>query len=195
MFTPLFKIAAFSALTLFSTSATVSGQTTVVAQTSISVDQEPSATTATYGSWTVQCQRTEAENGSSKSICEMVQTLNLQQSGQMIMRVAIGRLPDSDDVTIVFQTRAGVMLRDPVTLAFGKAPGSQTLTATYSRCMNGFCFADTILTPEMVSALGSATTEQTAILSYTGSTNQGIQIPLALNGFAGAYREVMVTRK
>lgn len=188
MFTPLFKIAALSALTLFSASVTISNQNTAIAQTSINAEQEPSATTATFGDWTVQCQRTNTDDAPGRSICEMVQTLNVRQSGQMIMRIAIGQLPNSDDVTIVFQTRAGVMLRDPVTMASGKAPGSQTLTATYSRCMNGFCFADTILTPEMVAALGNATAEQVAILSYTGNTNQPIQIPLSLVGFAGAYQ-------
>jgi invasion protein IalB len=119
----------------------------------------------------------------------MVQTLNLQQNGQFLMRVAIGRLPDNSEITIVFQTLAGVWLRDPVTLTSSEDADAETIFANYSRCRNGFCFADTTLSEAMIKALANPVEDQTAILSYTGVSNQKITLPIAINGFADAFLE------
>jgi invasion protein IalB len=137
------------------------------------------ATTATYGSWTVECRKSDAGG----NLCEMTQTLNLQQSGEMIARIAIGRLPGSSENLIVFQMRAGVWLRDPVVLSASDNDGALQVAATYTQCQNGFCFAEAELSGEMTRALANGADGAAGVLAYTGQGRQPVRLPVTLDGF------------
>jgi invasion protein IalB len=140
------------------------------------------STTATYGGWVVECRKDEA----GQSLCEMTQTLNLAQSGEMIARIAIGRLPGESQTLIVFQMRAGVWLRDPVVLTANENDGALQVAATYTQCQNGYCFADAPLSGEMTSALANASDGAAGVLAYTGQGRQPVRLPVTLDGFGEA---------
>ena len=180
--TVAFLIAVSAAASLFETSATAQTQE----ETALPLERvDPSATTAIYGDWTVNCSSV-GEGDEARKVCESVQVIRVKPSNQAIAKIAIGQLPGSDDISIVFQTLAGVWLRDPVVFAASEAEGATAIEATYSRCQNGSCFADTELTREMISALISAPEESSALLTYTGRQRSGLRIGISLNGFAPA---------
>ena len=175
-------VAVSAAASLFETSATAQTQE----ETALPLERvDPSATTAIYGDWTVNC-RTVGEGDEARKACESVQIVRIKPSNQAIAKVAIGQLPGSEDISIVFQTLSGVWLRDAVVLAASDAEDATAVEATYSRCQNGTCFADTELTREMISALISAPEESTALLTYTGRQRTALRIAISLNGFAPA---------
>lgn len=175
-------IAVSAAASLFETSATAQTQDGDVLPLA---RVDPTATTAVYGDWTVNCS-TIGEGDEAQKVCESIQIITINPSNQAIAKIAIGQLPGSDDISIVYQTLAGVWLRDPVVFAASEAEGATSIEATYSRCRNGSCFADTELTREMISALISAPEASPALLTYTGRQRTGLRIVISLDGFAPA---------
>ena len=56
------------------------------------VSAEPANTSATYGDWVMRCQRV-GEGAAAKRMCEVAQTIRVQQGRDPVAEVALGRLP------------------------------------------------------------------------------------------------------
>ncbi len=171
-----------AAASLFETSATAQTQD----GDSLPIERtDPSATTAIYGDWTVNCS-TVGESDAKRKICESVQIIRVRPSNQAIAKIAIGKLPEADEVTIVIQTLAGVWLRDPVVFAASAQEGAPSVEASYTRCLNGACFAEAVLPTSMISALIGAPDAASALMTYTGRQRTNLRIDVSLDGFAAA---------
>ncbi len=149
---------------------------------------EPSATSATYGNWTVTC-RLVAE----ARVCQMVTKLNVKaEDGQLrpLLEMAIGRPPAGGDLRLVLQVPMDVALREPVTLATtaeGQAAPAEPplLSASYFACLPSGCVADAVLDPAGLQALTAATTATVTFTVLNG--NRKVAVPVALAGFADAW--------
>lgn len=136
--------------------------------------QEPTRTTATYGAWIVQCNVVKKQR-----VCEMVQTL-AGKNRQIVARVAIGRLPESDKVQAVVQVPNGADLTVPASLTFGddkKYPGR------YVVCAPKFCRSEIVLPAEVT---GSFKEFKKASISFR-LLNKTFIVPIKLEGMQVAF--------
>jgi len=155
---------------------------------------EPSATTATYGNWTVTCAVQPDPVG---KVCQMTTKLNLKASdGQVrpLIEVAIGQPADGSGVRIVVQVPMDVALRDPVVISVDQDPASgdaqtqkpqtELVQASYFACVPSGCIADAPLDGAAMAALqGAATTNMT--FTALGAPKK-ITVPVAMAGFGDA---------
>lgn len=164
----------------------------------------PSSTTANYGDWVVRCRAPESApdqpTDSASNVCEMVTIIRIQTpesqdangrvipaQSRVLSQVALGRLPETEDVKAVIQVPAGVWLRDPLLLALGEDEAAldtaDKLSASYFRCIADFCLADIDLNAANLSALQQA---KVARMSFVDGARRTINVPISMNGFSGA---------
>lgn len=178
-----------AALTSFAFAAMLAGR--LAAQTA-----EPSATTATYGNWTVTCgMAAVAADTTPQKLCQMTTRLNLKgNDGQLrpLLEIAIGLAPGNPVPRIVLQVPIDVALREPLvvsvdaqTAAADPKPQTDLLTATYFACTAAGCIADVAMTPDVIAALKATKTTNVTFTALTGAKK--ITAPVEMTGFGDAW--------
>ena len=85
----------------------------------------PSATTATYGTWTIGCSMVaQADGTGAAQVCQMTTRLNLKgKDGQIspLLAITIGTPPGAKLPRLVLQVPTDVALRAGVTLSLDQA--------------------------------------------------------------------------
>jgi len=137
--------------------------------------QAPQHTTATYDDWTLRCDMTSALKK-----CDLVQTTQAQ--GQPVSLIAVGRPSKTEPLRIVFQVPINVWLPSGVRLATDK--GSDLVSATFKRCLDGGCLADAELKDDVVKKLRSET--ENGKLLYIDAAQKEMALPVSFRGFAVA---------
>ena len=141
---------------------------------------EPSATTATYGNWTVTCgSAAVAGAATAQKICQMTTKLNLKgNDGQVrpLLEIALGMPPGGDAPRFVFQVPIDVALREAVVVsvdaqadAADPKPQTDLLTASYFACTPAGCIADAALKSDVIAALKSAKTTNVTFTALAGA--------------------------
>ncbi|WP_176084591.1 invasion associated locus B family protein [Martelella sp. HB161492] len=181
----------------------------IIASTTAFADDDvvsPSDITVAYGDWQQHCmlvqiqKQGEADPAAPQRVCEVTQTLNMQQKDgqtQRLLTIAVGKLPMAELPRVVVQTPSGVDLRKGVTLTLGEADpeaaktpkkgGAVTAEAdqielTFVTC-GQVCTADRELTAEEFAELKST---DAASITFQSMNGQAIKAPLSLKGFAAA---------
>ena len=146
----------------------------------------PSSRTETYGDWTKRCTAVSdaSEEGGKAWRCEMAQTVQLRNTGQTILQIALGRVASDAPISVVFQVPSTVWLRTPITLTVGDGTGDPDLTATYFRCGADACLADGELDDALRQKLLVGSTMS---VSFADGTQRTVRLPVSLNGFADAF--------
>ena len=155
----------------------------------------PSATTATYGNWTVTCSSAVVAGAASpQKVCQMTTKLNLKgNDGQLrpLLEIAIGLPPGSDSVRIVMQVPIDVALREPLVVSLdaqseGKDPKPQTdlVTASYFACTQAGCIADAVIKADAIAMMKDAKTANVTFTALTGAKK--ITVPVEMTGFSDA---------
>lgn len=136
--------------------------------------------TETYQDWTVRCQR--VDDAGTKA-CEMVQDVVVRDTGQRLMRLAVGAPPgaESPRPLAVMIVPLGVSLPAGVALAID---GGQPATAAYQRCEPGGCRAELPLDGALLDRLRGG---RTLVATIQDGTGEAIEVPVSLLGFAAAY--------
>lgn len=150
---------------------------------------EPVSTTATYGSWTVRCNMIAASaDAEPQKLCEMVQSIRIRDTGQVLMEIALGRLNEADPISMVFKLPSVVWLRTDVTVSFGEAvKPSPDFTASYFRCQPDFCLADVGLDADQQTAILA---ENSLVVGFADGTQKPINVPISLDGFGAAFNSI-----
>lgn len=157
---------------------------------------EPSATTATYGNWTVTCGAAAVAGAAApQKLCQMTTKLNLKgNDGQVrpLLEIAIGLPPGGDATRIVVQVPIDVALREAIVVsvdavAQGADPKPQTdvVTASYFACTPTGCIADAELKADAAAVLKGAKTTNVTFTALTGAKK--ITVPVEMTGFADAW--------
>ena len=155
----------------------------------------PSATTATYGNWTVTCgMAAVVGTATPQKLCQMTTKLNLKgNDGQLrpLLEVAIGLPPGGTVPRIVLQVPIDVTLRAPVVVsvdaeAAGEPkPQTDLVTATYFACTPAGCIADAELTTTASVALMDAKITNVTFTALTGTKK--ITVPVEMTGYVDAW--------
>ncbi|KRD96354.1 invasion protein [Bosea sp. Root381] len=105
----------------------------------VQVPAEPSVTTASFGDWTLRCQR--LDSAKAPRVCEVALVLQAQGQQTPIAQIAIGRMAAADPLRITAVMPVSVTFPSSVQIAIGdKDP--KPLDLPWRRCIASGCFAD-----------------------------------------------------
>ena len=162
------RFAAIAALCLFSTAATNA------ATAQVKVKSE-------HGFWKIIC---ETPAGASSEQCGMIQLLSDDKRGELGLSVMVLRPADRKGDLLRIQAPLGVLLPKGVGL---EIDGQNIGTAEFARCFADGCFIDVPLDDKLIDALS---TGKTAIFKFFLTPEEGVGVPVDLDGFADAYKNL-----
>jgi len=104
------------------------------------ISTEPSSTTASFGDWTLRCQRI-ADAGKAMRICEVAQVLQAQGQQAPIAQIALGRLANGEPVRVTAVMPVSVSFPSSVQIVMGEKD-AKPLDLPWRRCLPTGCFAE-----------------------------------------------------
>lgn len=168
----------------------------------------PTATTATFGAWTVACNMAaQADGTAAKQLCQMTTRLNLKgQDGQMhpLLAFTIGTPPGAKVARLALQVPTDVALREGVAIsldkpaAAGADPNSAKaqdvlLALTYITCNPQGCVADADGSADLWGKLKGVKSVNVGFTAVAGMKK--ILVPLSLDGFGDAMAALVANAK
>ena len=151
------------------------------ASSRLSLAQEASNSTETYGAWMVRCKREKDLN-----LCEMLQTLatGTEKDRKIVAQVAIGRLPDAPAPRAVLQVPMGVDLTKPPFLLIGE---TAEYSGRYFICTGRFCRAEIDLPVDVAGEIGKA---NKASMRFA-LLGKNVVVPITTDGMAKAFKQAL----
>lgn len=146
------------------------------------VSATPERTTASFGDWTLRCERPDLPAGAPR-ICEIAQAITVQGQQAPVAQIAFGRIQKSDPLKATIVLPLNVTLTSPVMLATGEKD-SKPLDASWQRCLPIGCLAELPLRDELLRRLRGIS-EAGAIL-FKDASGRDIRLPLSFRGLAQA---------
>ena len=145
------------------------------------VPDRPKMTTASFGDWTLRCQRLEKDN--SVEFCEILQSLVQQGAQNALMVVAVGRPQPKSAYKITVLLPVDASFPGNLNLTLGEKD-EVALTLDWRRCLPSGCAADQELSEASIKLLKSTKIGRVKFKVATGSE---VALPISLNGFAQAF--------
>ncbi len=146
------------------------------------VSAEPRTTTASYGDWTLRCQRV-GETEKAVRICELVLTIQAGQQQSPIAELAMGRMSKADPYRVTAHLPTNIKLPSVVKFSLGeKDPRTQELA--WRSCAPVGCFADAQLSEaQWLNLHGQA---EPGSLEYADSVGRPVKLPVSFRGLPQA---------
>lgn len=143
------------------------------------VPNDPQRTTATFGDWTLRCERLSND----QRVCEAATAIMATAQGQSgpIAQVAIGRPVPHEPLRITLVLPANVGLGSPPRLAAGETARALA-ELSWRRCLPGACYADTAIDDAALNELKAR--QEPARLSYRDGAEREIALSLSTRGLA-----------
>ena len=145
------------------------------------VPSEPNTTIASYGDWTLRCQRLDL-SGKSTRVCEVAETIQLEGQANPVAQLAIGRMAPGEPLraTAVLPTA----ITFPSNVRISEAKNGTPLSLEWRRCLPGGCFADTQIKDDLlVHWRGQSDPGQ---LTFKDAAGRDQSLPLSFRGLAQA---------
>jgi invasion protein IalB len=146
------------------------------------VSATPERTTASFGDWTLRCERPATPVGAQR-ICEIAQSIQLQGQQGPIAQLAIGRLQKSDPLKLTIVLPTNVTLTATAKFAAEDKDG-QLVDGVWQRCIPGGCFVDAPLRDDMLRRLRART--EPGRIEFRDAAGQEIRLPFSTRGIAQA---------
>jgi invasion protein IalB len=148
------------------------------------VSSQPETTTATYGAWTLQCQR-RADVANGQKICEIAESVVPQNQQNPIARIGIGRPPGPNKAQLRITAILPPNVYIPTAPTIKAKDDDRGIPLVWQRCFAGGCFADAVMTAEEV-RVWRAIEADTGRLTFTGGSGRILAIQFSLRGFSQA---------
>jgi invasion protein IalB len=152
-------------------------------QTPAPVSSEPETTTASYGAWTLRCQR-RAEAGTEGRFCEVQQNIVPQGQQNPIAQVAIARPSPKEELRVTTVLPANVSFPSTAKISSGDKDAGVELA--WRRCLQGGCIADNVLKEESVHNWRSEASDDSGHLIFIEASGRSVNIQFSFRGFAQA---------
>ncbi|WP_439493683.1 invasion associated locus B family protein [Bosea sp. (in: a-proteobacteria)] len=146
------------------------------------VSATPERTTASYGDWTLRCERPGLPAGASH-ICEIEQAITVQGQQAPIAQIAFGRIQKSDPLKATIVLPPNATLSSPVMRTTGEKD-QKLLDTSWQRCLPIDCREELPLRDELLRWL-PVISEPGAIL-FKDAYGLDIRRPLSCRGLAQA---------
>jgi invasion protein IalB len=147
-----------------------------------SVNAEPNSTLASFGDWTLRCQR--LDNGAeSQHICEVAQQIRAKDQQTPVAELAIGRLKKADPLRLTIILPVNISFTNqPGFSADGKVP--EPLALGWRKCLSVGCVADALLNDEMLRRWKAQT--NAGHITWTDAAGRDLAIALSFRGLTQA---------
>ena len=141
------------------------------------VPSVPQRTTATFGDWTLRCERPVG----AAETCEIVQVVSAQ--GQTVAQIAVGRPARGNPLILTVLVPASVTLAQQPRLG-GPGKDASAVDLVWRRCLPGGCFASATL-PDDVVRLLRARADGTSVVYIDGAGKEAA-LPFSPKGMSQA---------
>lgn len=146
------------------------------------VSSSPDRTTASFGDWTLRCERPSVPAGAAR-ICEIAQSIQIQGQQAPIAQIAIGRVNKSDPLKVTIVLPHNVTLStQPGLLADDK--DAKPVDAAWQRCLPMGCLAETVLRDEFLKRLRGV--DDAGAIVFKDGTSREIKLPFSKRGLSQA---------
>ena len=113
--------------------------------------------------------------------CEVVQTFIVRETGATLAQLAIGKLPNRDEIRGVLLAPLGVYLADASTL---RLDSTKEIKGIYTHCDQSSCVAEFAFSPQLVMDLRTA---KLVTLAFTTKQRTPLNLSVSMKGFGAAY--------
>lgn len=139
-------------------------------------DSEVTISTRAFGDWQVRCEQIK---GDSKT-CVMSQQALMQNSGQRLMQVNIGKKDDGTQMTFVLPL--GISLPAGATLQLAE---DNVMPLVIGFCTQAGCFVNQKLDKSLIDAISA---QESVSVGLETNDGQVIDVPLSSKGFGDALK-------
>ena len=146
------------------------------------VPAEPGMTTASFGDWTLRCQRLDAD-GKVGRVCEVGQTLQVQGQAAPIAQVAIGRLKSTDPLRLTAVLPVSIAFPGSVQIASDEKD-AKPVDLPWRRCLPSGCVADVALDEDALKRWRGP--GQGGRIVFKDASERELTIPLSFRGLGQA---------
>jgi invasion protein IalB len=136
------------------------------------------AVKATYGDWQVRC---DTPPGAQKEQCALVQSVTAEDRPNVAMTVLVLKTADQKSRILRVLAPLGVLLPSGLGLKIDSADVGR---AGFVRCLPNGCVAEVMLDDTLI---GQLRTGKSATFIIFQTPEEGIGIPLSLNGFGEGF--------
>jgi invasion protein IalB len=146
------------------------------------VDAEPNSTLASFGDWTLRCQRI-GNGAEAQRVCEVTQQIRSQDQQNPVAELAIGRLKKAAPLRVTLVLPVNITFSNPPSFsADGKAP--ELLDLGWRKCLPGGCIADALLKDDVLRRWKiQASAER---ITWTDAAGRDLAIGLSFRGLTQA---------
>jgi invasion protein IalB len=145
------------------------------------VSSEPETTTASYGAWTLRCQR---HAGSEERFCEVEQNIVPQGQQNPIAQVAVGRASTKEELRVTAILPTNVTF--PSTAKISNGDKDAGIELAWRRCFQGGCIADNALRDDSLRNWRGETSDDNGHLVFIEASGRSVNIQFSFRGFAQA---------
>ncbi|HEY5796435.1 MAG TPA: invasion associated locus B family protein [Bosea sp. (in: a-proteobacteria)] len=142
------------------------------------VSAEPSSTTASFGDWTLRCQR-GGDPARPGRVCEVAQVLQAQGQQAPIAQVALGRLAAGEPLRVTAVMPVSVSFPSSVQIAMGDKD-AKPLDLPWRRCIPSGCFADAAPADDIIRQWRKAT--EAGRIVFKDAAGRDLALPLSARG-------------
>jgi invasion protein IalB len=153
----------------------------VAASGAFTIAQAQGVVKAKHGDWQVRC---ETPPGASKQLCALVQSIAAEDRPNIGLVVIILKTADGKNRLLRVIAPLGVLLPSGLGL---KIDDTDIGHAGFVRCQPSGCIAEVVMEDKLLDQLKNG---KNAVFIIFQTPEEGIGIPLALNGFKEAFAEL-----
>ena len=139
------------------------------------------AVRSSHGAWSMVC---DTPPGASSEQCALMQNVVAQDRSEVGLSVVVLRTADGESEIMRVLAPLGVLLPNGLGL---NVDGKDIGRAYFVRCFQDGCYAEVILQGELLKTLKAG---KTATFIVFQTPEEGIGIPVDLNGFSDGYAKI-----
>jgi invasion protein IalB len=144
----------------------------------ISSSSGQGAVRAQYGDWQMSC---DTPPGASFEQCAIIQNVTAEDQPNVGLSVIVLKTADQQARLLRVLAPLGVLLPNGLGL---NIDGTDIGRVAFVRCLPNGCVAEVVLDDELISTLSEG---ETAIFVVFKTPEEGVGIPVSLNGFADGF--------
>lgn len=132
-----------------------------------------------FGDWQMTC---DTPPGATFEQCALIQNVTAEDQPGVALSVIVLKTADKKTQLLRILAPLGVLLPNQLGLVLD---GNDKGRAPFIRCLPNGCMAEVVLDPNLIGELSAA---ETALFVVFKTPEEGIGIPVSMNGFSAGYK-------
>lgn len=127
-----------------------------------------------FKDWKVQCDVVDTQSGEKR--CHLFQNITLKDSGEIVMQIAIGYLPNDNNALALITLPLGIALEPGINVEIDKRPAKK---AAFKRCEQAGCIVGFVVDKNLLAKFLAGSK---LYVTYHDASNRPIEVPASLQG-------------